>query len=248
MKVAIIDDKQMNIHLLQSMLSDLAEAPQEITSATTIESGIQLLETQQPELLFLDIEMGNGYGFEILEKSSFQGYELIFVSAHPQFALKSYEYNPIHYLLKPITQEDLEEGILRYRQRKQEAGSVTREKPMPARKVSAKKRISLPENGRLRFVDLIDIIFLESSNVYTIFHLQGRPPMVVSKPLSSYESLLPEETFYRIHDRYIVNLKQISSYTKGRGGEVELSNGKELTVATRRKQEFLRRMQQLSLG
>ncbi|MEM7372734.1 MAG: LytTR family DNA-binding domain-containing protein [Bacteroidota bacterium] len=248
MKIAIIDDKLMNLQLLQKMLEDLPHSITHIFTATTIDQGVELLETHEPELLFLDIEMGSGYGFEILERSAYQKFELIFVSAHPQFALKSYDYNPIHYLLKPITEEDLEEGMQRYFHRHDAPSKVRKSPSFSSKQNSTKKRISLPENGRIRFVDIEDIVYLESSNVYTIFHLEGRSPIVVSKALASYETLLPEAIFYRIHDRYMVNLKHIQSYTRGRGGEVELSNGTELTVATRRKQEFLQKMQALSLG
>ena len=119
---------------------------------------------------------------------------------------------------------------------------------METPQATSKKRISLPENGRLRFVELEEIIYLESSNVYTIVHLTSSTPIVVSKPLSSYEKMLPEAAFHRIHDRYIINLAYICSYTRGRGGVVELSSGQELNVSTRRKQAFLVKLQGQHLG
>lgn len=246
MNIAIIDDALMNIHLLDSMLRDVLTDPVEIHHAQTVEEGIALLETQRPDLVFLDIELGAGYGFDIVDASAYKDFELIIVSAYPQFALKSYHYNPIHYLLKPLKEENLREGLDRYDERKGTASQTSKPQPNSIKK-SLKKRISLPENGRLRFVEIADIVYLESRNVYTIFHLKEGMPMTVSKGLAKYERLLPTSHFHRIHDRYIVNLHYINCYEQGRGGMVELTSGEELSVSTRRKQGFLEKLDKQNL-
>lgn len=245
MKIAIIDDKITNIHLLQQMLEVLLPDKTEFSQATTIQKGIELIDACKPDLLFLDIDMGSGYGFEVLDQCNFQQFELVFVTAHPNFALKSYAYNPIHYLLKPFTSNELQEALYRFQQRLVPSSKL---KPSTAQSLDTnKKRICLPEKGKLRFLDLLDIIYLESSNVYTIFHLWSKEQIIISKSLATYERTLPKPDFCRIHDRYLVNLRHVTSYTKGRGGEVELKDGTLLSVSIRRKEIFISYMQKLAI-
>ncbi|MEM7371944.1 MAG: LytTR family DNA-binding domain-containing protein [Bacteroidota bacterium] len=248
MIIAIIDDNRMNIQLLESMLRTLSLPELEIYHAQDVSGGIQLLNTKQPDLVLLDIELGDGYGFDILDGSEYKGYGLIIVSAYPQFALQSYEYHPVHYLLKPVKEADLVSGIERFLHLRGENTSLSQATSFDFPRRRKKKRISLPENGRLYFVDLAEIVYFESSNVYTIVHLAEGKSVVVSKTLGSYEQMLPASSFHRIHDRYIINLEFISSYTRGRGGSVELSNGQVLDVSTRRKQTFLTKLQGQHLG
>ncbi|MEM6806873.1 MAG: LytTR family DNA-binding domain-containing protein, partial [Bacteroidota bacterium] len=141
----------------------------------------------------------------------------------------------------------LKEALSRFDQRKSQPESESR--PIPS--ISPNKtrnKIAFPENGRIHFIEVEDIMYLESSNVYTLCHLREKATIVVSKSLSSYLEVLPAPAFCRIHERYIVNLNFVKTYTKGRGGEVELKNGSTLPVASRRKDLFLKQIEQLSIG
>ena len=244
MKISIIDDKQLNIQLLTQMLLKMGIPSAAISHALTVEAGVKLLEKEEPDLLFLDIDLGHGYGFDVLNQSSYQKFELVFVTAHPNFALKSFRFNPIHYLVKPYSEEELQEALRRFETRKAQPDS-----PLIPRATSPQKRnkIAFPENGRIHFIELNDIMYLESSNVYTLCHVLNKAPIVVSKSLSSYQEVLPEPDFCRIHESYIVNLNYVETYTKGRGGEVELKNGVVISVASRRKDLFLKQIEKLSM-
>lgn len=244
MRISIIDDKEINIKLLKQMLDKMGIPEENISFAMTVDAGVKLLNEKKPELLFLDIDLGHGYGFDVLKQSTYQNFELVFVTAHPNFALKSFNFNPLHYLVKPYTEEELREALLRFEKRKSEPENT------PVRKITPSKtrnRIAFPENGRIHFIEVQDIMYLEASNVYTLCHLEAKAPIVVSKSLSSYQEVLPNPDFCRIHERYIVNLNYVETYTKGRGGEVELKNGVILAVASRRKDLFLKQIQALSI-
>jgi len=244
MRISIIDDKEINIKLLMQMLDKMGIPEEDISHAMTVDSGVKLLDEKKPNLLFLDIDLGHGYGFDVLNQSSYKDFELVFVTAHPNFALKSFNFNPLHYLVKPYTEEELREAILRFEMRKSEPENSPIRKATPRK---SQNRIAFPENGRIHFIEVHEIMYLEASNVYTLCHLESKAPIVVSKSLGSYQEVLPEPDFCRIHERYIVNLNYVSTYTKGRGGEVELKNGTILAVASRRKELFLKQIQALSI-
>lgn len=245
MQISIIDDKEINIKLLVQMLADIGIAEEDVSHAMTVETGVELLEAKKPDLLFLDIDLGHGYGFDVLNQTNYSGFELVFVTAHPNFALKSFNFNPLHYLVKPYTEEELREALQRFEMRKAEPDSASIRKVITPKK--SQNRIAFPENGRIHFIEVHDIMYLEASNVYTLCHLKDKAPIVVSKSLGSYQEVLPDPDFCRIHERYIVNLNYVNTYTKGRGGEVELKNGVILGVASRRKDLFLKQIQALSI-
>ncbi|MEM6807364.1 MAG: LytTR family DNA-binding domain-containing protein [Bacteroidota bacterium] len=245
MRITIVDDKKLNITILSEMLMRMGISQEEISHASTIDKAKEVIEETQPELLFLDIELGVGYGFDVLEASSYQDFEVVFITAHPNYALKSYAYNPIHFLLKPFSESDLHEVMRRFELRRQK--STTENLPKVSKPTEENQVIALPEKGKLHFVELGDILYFEASNVYSICHLKSRNSIVVSKTLRTYDEILPKDCFCRIHDRYLINLKQVALYTKGRGGDVILKDGTTLSVSQRRKDHFLKQIEAMAL-
>ena len=243
MKIVIIDDKVMNINLLANMLEQLPENTEIIGTSLRIAEAINMIDKLKPELIFLDIDMGEGYGFDVLSGCTFRDFEVIFVTAFPNYALKSFEYAPLHFLTKPLRKEELQEGIRRFVLRRNTgAPKMTVPASLPQRLSQKPRRICLPDREQLKIVAIEDIIYCEASNVYTIFHFRDSTQLVVTKALSTYENLLAEDGFCRIHESYLINLHYVESYKKGRGGEVLLCNEKNLPVAARRKDFFFKKV------
>lgn len=253
----IIDDEAKNIKLLQQMLETHCPAIKIIATDTDAKNGLLLIDELQPQLVFLDVEMPHLNGFDLLKKLEPVHFETIFVTAYSHYAVEAFEHHATGYITKPINTEKLIAAVNTSIKRIEEKNinknffSLLEQNTKPA----APDKIPLSTSNGLVFVKLADILYCESSGNYTIFYLNndaqrtapgGQPAakkIMVSRQLGEYEKLLPEINFTRIHDKYIINLSFIKEYIKGSGGDVVLENGKELPVASRRKEEFLARFE-----
>ncbi len=242
----ILDDEPRNVQLLKSMLAEHCPNVQVLAAENKAQKGLLLIKELEPQLLLLDIEMPHINGFEMLKQLEPVNFEVIFVTAFSHYAIEAFEHHAIGYLTKPINTEKLIAAIQAAASRiEQKSFSKnlfslieSSAKPAPAQK------IPLSTTNGLVFVKLADIMYCESNGNYTTFFLaEENKPILVSRQLGEYEKLLPESDFTRIHDKYIINLSYIKEYIKGSGGDVVLENGKELPVASRRKEDFLSRFE-----
>jgi two-component system LytT family response regulator len=239
-KAVIIDDEIMSVKILENLLSELKMDVQVLGTATTIEDSISLIDKEQPELVFLDIRLKNGYGFDILEQVSYTDFQVVFITAYESYAVKAFEFSALHYLLKPINTEDLEGAIERYQNYKKTNLSPKKTYQVLKNALRNKyNKLGLPMIDSIQYVDIEDILYCEANAGYTVFVLKNKEKIMVSKPLLTYENLLSESGFFRIHDKYLISLKEVNRYIRGRGGQVELNSGEQLDVSLRKKNAFL---------
>jgi two-component system, LytTR family, response regulator len=241
----IIDDEEKNIKLLQQMLAMHCRQVNIAGTSSFAKEGLLLIEELQPQLIFLDVEMPHLNGFDLLQKLEPVSFEVIFVTAYSHYAVEAFEHHASGYITKPINTEKLVSAVNTAIKRIEEK---TINKNLftlleQNTKEAAPEKIPLSTTNGLLFVKIADILYCESSGNYTHFYLSNDTKIIVSRQLGEYEKLLPENNFTRIHDKYIINLNYIKEYIKGSGGDVVLENGKEIPVATRRKEEFLARFE-----
>lgn len=241
----IIDDEPKNIKLLQQMLALHCPQVEVMATESDTKKAISLLEEKRPQLLFLDVEMPHLNGFDLLKKLGPVPFEVIFVTAYSHYAIEAFEHHATGYITKPINTEKLIAAV-QTAERRIEEKSVNKNLFSlleHSSRQSAPDKIPLSTSNGLLFVKIADIMYCESSGNYTHFYMNDDKKIVVSRQLGEYEKLLPDNNFTRIHDKYIINLAYIKEYIKGSGGEVLLENGKEIPVASRRKEDFLARFE-----
>jgi two-component system LytT family response regulator len=216
-----------------------------LATETNAKKGIALIQELHPQLLFLDIEMPHLNGFDTLRQLEPVSFEVIFVTAYGKYAVEAFDHHAAGYVTKPVNTEKLiaavNSAIQRIEQKNINKNLFTLLEQNT--KQSAPDKIPLSTSNGLVFVKITDIMYCESSGNYTHFYLHDGKKIVVSRQLGEYEKLLPDNNFIRIHDKYIIHLQYIKEYIKGSGGEVVLENGKELPVASRRKEDFLARFE-----
>jgi two-component system, LytTR family, response regulator len=241
----ILDDEAMNVQLLTNMLGMHCPQVNILASETNAKKGVTLINELQPQLLFLDVEMPHLNGFETLKQLEPVNFEVIFVTAYGKYAVEAFEHHAAGYVTKPVNTEKLVAAVNAAAKRIQEKGISKNLFSLleQSNKQTTPDKIPLSTTNGLVFVKIADIMYCESSGNYTHFYLCDDKKIVVSRQLGEYEKLLPENNFTRIHDKYIINLSYIKEYIKGSGGEVVLENGKEIPVATRRKEDFLARFE-----
>jgi two-component system, LytTR family, response regulator len=231
----LIDDEKASLIALEAKLMDCVE---QVKILATFQNPVEAL-AQVPRLdvdvVFLDIDMPNLDGFGFLNRLADRPFEVVFTTAYNQYAINAIRSEALDFLLKPINQDELEATINKIIHRKIEKSQQN--KPISLNK------ISVPTQKGLQFLSKDQILYVEADKNYTTFYMNNQPAIVVSKTLKEFENVLENAGFFRIHHSTIINLNHIVEYIKGEGGSVIMSNGAELEVSRRRKQEFLDRIQ-----
>ena len=241
-RAVIIDDEQEGRNTLNNMLNSFCSNVSISGLAHNVESGISLIENEQPELVFLDIHMPDGTGFDLLERLKQVTFKVIFVTAYDQYALKAIKFSAIDYLLKPVEPQQLIDAVNKLGEQSSDFDLISKQISTLFRNKNGFERITLPTFEGLRFIVLKDIIRCEADNNYTNFFLSSGEKVLVTRTLKEYDDTLSGLDFIRVHQSHLVNSKYIDRYIKGDGGSVIMTDGSQVEVSRRRKEEFLKRM------
>jgi two-component system LytT family response regulator len=215
-----------------------------------VAQGVNALHQLKPDVLFLDIQLTDGTGFDILEQFQKQfgkpNFQVIFITAHEQYALKAFRFSALDYLLKPIDLDDLQQVIEKIRKNKNQVSEYKNIEVLLehlSQKTSS-KRMALPTAEGIHLFDIKDIIRIESSDNYSIFYFKNNEKIMVSKTLKDYEDLLTPHGFERIHQSHLINMSYLKSFLK-KDSYVVMIDGKQLPVAIRKKDKLQQIINQL---
>nr|WP_319399721.1 LytTR family DNA-binding domain-containing protein [uncultured Carboxylicivirga sp.] len=240
-KAIIVDDEPNNCLYLRKQLQKYCIQVEVCAMANNAAEGVQLIHQYQPDLVFLDIQMPGGNGFDLLESISERDFKVIFVTAYDQYAIKAIRYCAFDYLLKPINTIELQKAVDRVvaelKSHKKE--SKLQYETLQHNGAHSAKRIALPSAQRLLFVEVSDIIRCEAESNYTCIYLQSGAKEVVSKTLKEYEELLAEEGFIRVHQSHLVNVQMIQSYEKADGGYLLMKDASQVPISRLRKEKVM---------
>lgn len=241
LKVIIIDDEFKSRELLKVMLLEYCSGIELVGVADDVKSGLEVVSKNPPDLLFLDVELKQETGFDLLAQIHPLNFEIIFITAHSHYAIKAIKFSAIDYLLKPLNPEELKIAVEKVRERRAESTFKNKIDILfqNLKGSSKQQKIALPTPEGLIFALVEDIIFCEADGPYTIIYLKSAGKFIVSKNLKEYELLLAEYNFLRVHNSYLINLNEIKRYIKGEGGYVIMSNDKKVDIAKRKKELFL---------
>lgn len=240
----IIDDEPKNVKVIRNLLNEFCPQVNVMGDANNSHDGKELILNRKPELVFLDIELPYGNGFDLLNELMPVDFEVVFVTAFDRYMLQALKYSALDYLLKPVKIDDLKNAVQNAEVRIRK-NSINQQLNILLenfkKQESGLKKIAVPTVDGFDFISIEDIVRCEAQGAYTKIHINDSKKILVSKPLKDYENLLPEDVFFRIHNSHLINLNYIKKYNRGRGGFVELDDGSVIEVATRRKDEFLKR-------
>lgn len=234
-KVGIIDDEPDGREYIELLLSEMFPELEVVLRCGSVAEGITGIERAKPDILFLDIELGDGSGFDILNGVNDPNRQLIFVTAYDEFAINAIRNDAVDYILKPIDSVEfsaaVKKAIIRLEQQK---GSF--------HKLAGQSKISLPTFNGITRIDTSSIIYCAADGNYTHLHLANGKKVLISRILQDFEQQLSASGFFRIHHKYLINLEHLSEYIKGKGGQVVMSDGARLDVSVRRKSSFIRKI------
>jgi len=240
-RTVIIDDEYHIRDTLINMLEMNCPNVRVVGQASGVERGIAAIKELQPELVFLDIQMKDGTGFDILQGIPSIDFKVIFVTAYDNYAIQAFRFSAVDYLLKPVNPEKLKEAVTR-------AGKMIREdfnKQMKVLEENLKsvtnknKKIILRTSESIHLLDIGNIICCDSDSSYTTVHTVEGEKIIVSKTLKDYEEMLTDCGFYRVHKSYLINLVHIKRFDRQDGGYIILTNDLKIPVASRKRDEML---------
>lgn len=238
----IIEDSPDAEEKLRFLLTKFCpESIQLLASADSGKAGITAIAEYRPQLVFLDIELGDMTAFEMLERIEPVDFQVIFTTAHDHYAIKAIRYSAVDYLLKPIGREELLAAVVRA---ESNPARLLREQVSHlssniSTKAALPEKIALTTTEGLVFIKIADIIRCESDRMYTVVTLVGGKQVMVSKPMGQLEEILDGQGFYRVHNSHLVNMNHIRQFVRTDGGYVVMDDGATVSVARNRKEEFL---------
>jgi len=240
----IIDDEQHCVRALASDLEQHCPAIAVLDSCYSAKEGIMAIRKNQPDLVFLDVEMPWMNGFEMLEVLGDVNFSIIFTTAHDEFAAKAFRISAVDYLLKPIDANDLKAAVQKV-ERKMDEGSHLQHISNLLRNIrqpSAEQKIALPQREGYEFIEVSTIIYCQAEGAYTRVFIKDKKPMLISRTLGDVEELLPPEIFQRIHHSTLINVTYVSQFLRTDGGYVVLKNGEKLSVSKAKKEMLMARL------
>lgn len=244
MKAIIIDDEPDNVRLLSIQLARHCPQVEIVGQFTDSRDGLEGIRALRPELVFLDIEMPVMNGFQLLEKVGEPNFQIIFVTAYNEYAVRAFRFSALDYLLKPIDTIDLVAAV----RRAEIANRVSTQQlellranysDSTPKGSSSLRRIALPHSSGIVFIDVGRIIYCEADSNYTRFHLEGGEQYMVAKTLGDVQDVLEMSDFLRVHRQYIVNLAHIQKLVRGEGTYLLLTNGKSIPVSRQQKDRLM---------
>ncbi|MDB5122503.1 MAG: Two component transcriptional regulator, LytTR family [Mucilaginibacter sp.] len=230
----IIDDEPNNIENLQTILHNYCTEIEVVAIANNADDGIDVIKTQQPDLLFLDIQMPGKSGFDVLKAFARIDFEIIFITAYDQYGIKAIKFSALDYLLKPIDINELKLAVEKARYKiaaKQKNNNIENLLEYIRSEHKDPPKIALPTLQEIIYVKVSEIIRCEASNNYTLFYLQGGENVLVCKTLKEFAELLKPYNFIRAHQSHLVNLYFVKSYLKEDGGSLFLNDRTKIPIS-----------------
>jgi two-component system LytT family response regulator len=243
-KGIIVDDELKSRESLKKMLETFCEDVEVAALCQNVDEGLEAIAKHQPDVVFLDIQMQRETGFDLLTRLPEIDFEVIFTTAHSEYAIKAIKFSAIDYLLKPIDVEELRAAILKVKNKQN--GNITERLEHLLKNIksgtSENFKLALPTAEGLTFIKTSEILYCKASGNYTEIFMHDGKKYLVSRQLKEYDDLLSDHDFFRIHHSFLININYIKNYVRGEGGYVVMNDNASLDVSRRKKDAFLERI------
>ena len=244
-KAVLVDDEPAAAEVIQKLIQACAANVAVAEVCTDINSAVKAILRHDPDLLFLDIELADGLGFEVLEHFPRLRARVIFITAYDSYAIRAIKFNAFDYILKPIEPDELRLSV------NKALDELKRLKPLPDPqqllqylKGNSPQRIAVPGKNGLYYYPIEDIIMIEGDGSYSIMHLENKQEVVVTKKIKDFEESLEDKGFLRVHKSYLVNTMHIAQLHRDDSGYLLMSNNRKVPISPKDKEEIIWRIKQ----
>ena len=241
----IIDDESDAVDFITSIVGEYCPGLEVKGKAHNVKDGISLIKEIKPELVFLDVEMPNGTGFDLLTHFPEKDFDVIFITAFNHYAIKAIKYSAVDYILKPININEFIESVnkvIHKRSTEAFSGSDNLEALLENLRTTHPTRLVIPTSDGREYLNPKDIIRIEADRSYCWFYLNDKRKILVSRHLKEFQDLLNDRNYFRPHNSHLINLDFVKKYIRHDGGYIEMSDGAQVPIARNRKDLFLSHM------
>ena len=239
-RAILIDDEQHCVDRLSRIINEhCKDSILLMDTFSSYEEGLKGIKKLQPELIFLDVQLEDKTGFDLLKDIDNINFDVIFTTAFEKFAVQAFKFSAIDFLLKPVDSDDLLFAIAKLELKKSKNEKIKQFETLFYNLGTKSKKLCVPTITGFEYLNTEDIIRCESDVNYTTIFLKNNMNLMVAKTLKEFEELLSDYGFYRVHNSHLINTSYIKSYNKGKGGYITLTDNKQIEVSTRRKDDFI---------
>ena len=240
MKAVIIDDEKDSREILANYLGKYCPDVNVCGFGESVSTGLDAIKKHEPDIVFLDIEMPYGNGFDLLDKAGDFTFETVFVTAFDNYAIQALNQSAAYYLLKPIDIDELIKAVTKIKSERQSKNHIGHSQVlMNNLRNGGQQKIMLPTLEGFEITFINTILYCEAVDNFTRFHFENTTPLLICRTLKYFEDVLREHSFLRIHRSFVINPSHVVRYSKGKGGYVTMKNNHELEVSPSKKKELL---------
>jgi len=246
-KALIVEDEVRSRDFLRNLVEEFCPQLSVGGTASNVDEAVSLINAQSPDVVFMDIEMQTGTGFDVLQKVKDRDFHVIFTTAYDHYAIKAIKFSAVDYLLKPINLEELQLAVgkaVEGMEQEAENNKIELLIKNLRRPAGEDFSISLSTSDGVEFIQLSNILRLEANGPYTTFFMKDGSKIMVSKNLKEYEMLLTDHGFFRVHNSHMINLKQVRKMVKTDGGYAVMNDDSMIAISPKKKEEFVQLMSQ----
>lgn len=241
----IIDDEPDAVDFISTIIAEYCPGLEVKGTAHNVKDGVSLIREIKPELLFLDVEMPNGTGFDLLTHFPEKDFDVIFITAFNHYAIKAIKYSAVDYILKPININEFIESVNKvvHKRKTMPAGNMSDfESLLENLRSSSPTRLVIPTSDGREYLNPKEIIRIEADRSYCWFYLTDKRKILVSRHLKEFQDLLNDRNYFRPHNSHLINLDYVKKFIRHDGGYIQMTDGAQIPIARNRKDIFLAHM------
>lgn len=244
LRAVIIDDEQKAIKSIELIVKEYCKNITIVGEASSAAEGMQVIKDVKPDLVFLDVEMPGGTGFEMLDKIEERSFDVIFVTAYNHYAIKAIKFSAVDYILKPIDIYEFISAVNRIEEKRSKGQTMEPQFDVLLENIKSEKptKLAIPITEGVEFVEPKDILYINADRSYSQIILVNGKKMLISKSLMEFQELLNDFDFFRTHKSHLINLNHVKKFIRTDGGYVEMTNGDKVMISRRKKEEFVEQM------
>lgn len=245
LKTVIVDDEVNAVDFIHSIIGEYCPELEVVGEAYNVTDGVEKILQSAPDLVFLDVEMPNGTGFDLLSHFPEKEFDVVFITAYNHYAIRAIKFSAVDYILKPVNISEFIEAVSRVLQKRANntgKGNDNFKILMENLKTATPSRLAIPTADGMEYLNPKEILRIEADRSYSWFFLAGNRKILVSKNLKEFQDLLGDRYFFRSHNSHLINLKYVRRFIRREGGYIEMQDGAHIPISRNRKDLFLAHM------
>ncbi len=244
----IVDDEHDAVNFIESIVNEYCENIEIVGKAHSAIQGIEVISKEKPDLVFLDVEMPHGSGFDLLAGFPDKDFDVIFITAFNHYAIKAIKFSAVDYILKPININEFLEAVKKVEEAREGkiSSNVNFHTLFENLKTGIPSKLAIPTSSGMEYLNTREIIRIEADRSYSWFYMEGGEKYLVSRNLKEYQELLSDRNFFRTHNSHLINLEHVKKYIRHEGGYIEMTDGSNVPISRGKKDVFLEQMSKIA--